>query len=78
MEWYKIILMIVIFIFAIYLGIYVKDFNKTNIITIVGKIETSSFRMKKWDNSRTYDLIMFIGFVILILQLIYICFEIKG
>lgn len=34
--------------------------------------------MKKLDSSRTYALIMFIGFAILILQLLYIYFEIKG
>jgi hypothetical protein len=33
--------------------------------------------MNKWDSSRTYALIMFIGLVILILQLIYIYFDIK-
>lgn len=34
--------------------------------------------MKKWDSARTYALVMFIGFVILILQLLYIYFEIKN
>ena len=28
MKWYEIILMVIIFIFAIYLGIKAKDFNK--------------------------------------------------
>ncbi len=34
--------------------------------------------MKKMDSSRTYALIMFIGFILLILQLVYIYFEING
>lgn len=28
MKWYEIILMVIIFIFAVYLGIKAKDFNK--------------------------------------------------